>query len=570
MTTQLLLDHLIKTYSLDKDWVEEEMTDWKPETTSLRQFFIAKSLLNEQQFQRALADFLQIKFHEKLQSLPPEKMAHFVEKVPSRFLYKGMFFPIAWDQKSITFAVTELASQKVCEQVAESFFAESKLALALENSIVELIQKEYKLGEAEKKLLAEEDGLGLSRSVYGEGEDLLEQDEEEPIRRLVNAILFQALNTNSSDVHIDATAGDSIVRNRLDGQLMPVSTIASALHQRVINRVKVMSGLDISVRNLPQDGRALLKIGGKKVDVRVSILPTIHGERVVMRLLQQSYNILKLGELGLYPKLEQQLNEIVQKPNGMILVTGPTGSGKTTTLYACLQAVDHESRNVITVEDPVEYQVAGYGQVQVNEKQGLTFAVGLRSILRQDPDVIMVGEIRDAITAQIAIQSALTGHLVLSTLHTNSATATIIRLIDMEIEPFLVSSTLQAVLAQRLVRRLCSFCKVKTETPWSALAEIGAPSKLKKLYSGHVWEEKGCVECAGMGFKGRIAVHELLVINEALQSAITQKTTSSFLLRTAEESNSIVTLAEDGFSKVLDGLVSLSEIKKVLYEVENA
>jgi general secretion pathway protein E len=289
-------------------------------------------------------------------------------------------------------------------------------------------------------------------SILGveEPEDLLEAKDEEPIKRLVNSLLWQAAKDEASDVHIDPSPKSTVVRYRIDGVLHQVTTLPRQVHVTVVNRIKVMSRLDIAQKGLPQDGRTMVLIAGKKIDIRVSTIPTVHGEKIVMRLLYQSSKLMRLNELGLSENILKPFRSMIQKSGGIVLVTGPTGSGKTTTLYASLGEIDSQAHNVITIEDPVEYKIPSYSQIEVNSRLGLTFARALRSVLRQDPDVVMIGEMRDAETAQIAIQAALTGHLVFSTVHTNSAPATITRLIDMGVEPFLVSSTIIGVLAQRL------------------------------------------------------------------------------------------------------------------------
>ena len=342
-------------------------------------------------------------------------------------------------------------------------------------------------------------------------QDLLSSEDSAPIIKLVNSLFFQALKKGASDIHIESLERRGEVRLRIDGALKKHLDLEKTIVNLVINRIKVISNLDISEKRVPQDGRTQLSISGKSIDVRVSTLPTYHGERVVMRILAQTEHIPTLETLGFSEDITQNLYKLLSHSHGMILVTGPTGSGKSTTLHACLQHIATPDKNIITVEDPVEYNADNISQIQVNTKVGLTFAAGLRSILRQDPDIIMVGEIRDSETADIALRSALTGHLLLSTLHTNDATSSLSRLMDMGIENFLISSTLLGVLAQRLTRRLCDHCKEETTLPPSVIEELDIP--FVHMY----YKAKGCKACDFTGYKGRQAISELFIIDDAVK-----------------------------------------------------
>ena len=342
-------------------------------------------------------------------------------------------------------------------------------------------------------------------------QDLLSSEDSAPIIKLVNSLFFQALQKGASDIHIESAERKGEVRLRVDGALKKHLDLDKSIIALVINRIKVISNLDISEKRVPQDGRTQLSISGKSIDVRVSILPTYHGERVVMRILSQSEHIPTLESLGFTKDITQDLYKLLNHAHGMILVTGPTGSGKSTTLHACMQHISTPDKNIITVEDPVEYNADNISQIQVNTKVGLTFAAGLRSILRQDPDIIMVGEIRDSETAEIALRSALTGHLLLSTLHTNDATSSLSRLLDMGIENFLISSTLLGVLAQRLARKLCVHCKEEARLAPATMKEVGLSSD--KLY----FKSVGCKECDFTGYKGRQAIGELFVLNDTVK-----------------------------------------------------
>ena len=376
-------------------------------------------------------------------------------------------------------------------------------------------------------------------------EDLLEASNDAPIIRMLNALLTQAAKDGASDIHIEPYERSSAVRFRVDGTLREVVQPNKALHAALISRLKIMAELDIAEKRLPQDGRISLRIGGRAVDVRVSTLPSAHGERAVLRLLDKGDAKFSLESLGMSGATLSRFDKLIKQPHGIVLVTGPTGSGKTTTLYASLSRVDIASTNVLTVEDPVEYELPGIGQTQVNPKIDLTFAKALRAILRQDPDVVMIGEIRDYETAQIAIQASLTGHLVLATVHTNDAPSTVTRLIDMGVEPFLLSSSLLGVLAQRLVRKLCVHCK--------------------KIDARGRYHPVGCEACLNTGYKGRTGVYELMVADEKVRSLIHSRAAESQLFVAAEQGG-LQSMRDDGERLVAEGITSPEEVMRVTKE----
>ncbi len=386
--------------------------------------------------------------------------------------------------------------------------------------------------------------------------DLLEAEDDAPIIRLINALLSQALREHASDIHIEAFENRSVVRFRVDGMLRDVLQPQRALHAAIVSRIKVMAQLDIAEKRLPQDGRMALRLAGHPVDVRVSTLPTGHGERVVLRLLDKEAGRLTLGKLGMEDALHQQLQHLIAQPHGIVLVTGPTGSGKTTSLYAALSGLDAGRMNIVTVEDPIEYDLDGVGQTQVNSKIDMSFATALRAILRQDPDVIMVGEIRDLETAQIAVQASLTGHLVLATLHTNDAAAAVTRLVDMGVEPFLLSSGLLGVLAQRLVRKLCPTCK-RAYTPDAAeRALLDVPL----LYA-----PVGCPACNHTGYAGRTGIYELLILTDDLRRQIHERSAEA-VLRDAARAGGMRSMRDDGMRWVAAGDTALEEVLRVTRE----
>lgn len=432
---------------------------------------------------------------------------------------------------------------------------ENILARAYQSNSSETMQMVEGIGD-------DMDLASLAESV-SETEDLLEQEDDAPIIRLINAILSEAIRENASDIHIESFEKRMVVRLRVDGVLREILQPRRELAPLLISRIKVMAKLDIAEKRIPQDGRISLKVAGHEIDVRVSTMPSNSTERVVMRLLDKKAGRLDIRALGMFEADYQAMIEIIRKPHGIILVTGPTGSGKTTTLYASLADLNNETRNILTVEDPIEYQLEGIGQTQVNTKVDMTFARGLRAILRQDPDVVMVGEIRDKETAEIAVQASLTGHLVLSTLHTNTAAGAITRLQDMGIEPFLLSSSLLGVVAQRLVRVLCESCREAYTPNDSELkiidALVGEHEEPLQLYRA-----KGCKNCNGSGYKGRTGIYELIVVDENIRRIIHDNGGEMEIERLARARSSSVRL--DGIRKALSGRTTLEEVLRVTRE----
>ncbi len=410
--------------------------------------------------------------------------------------------------------------------------------------------------------VAEDGDFAHLAEEIDEGEDVLDVSNKAPIIKLVNTILFQALKLRASDVHFQAFPDRLQVRFRIDGILYDMDTVPRKVHEAIVSRVKIMGKMDIAERRLPQDGRATLRIGDGEVDVRISTVPTTNGERIVLRLLDKSSKLYTIDEIGLTEANSAMLREFLGYSHGIILVTGPTGSGKTTTLYAGLTELDTTTLNVLTIEDPVEYSLASVSQVQVNTKKGLTFAAGLRSFLRQDPDIMMVGEIRDLETAEVAIRAALTGHLVFSTVHTNDSASTITRLIDQGVEPYLVSSSIVLVIAQRLVRTICKHChqiRPITEEDAAKLRKVGLdPAAL----GGQIAFGPGCDECFQSGYSGRTAIYEFMPVDEALRTEVMDGTTATQIKRSAV-GRGMITLREDGRSKILAGLTSPDEVLRV-------
>lgn len=472
--------------------------------------------------------------------------------IQSSSLNCRILFKSGCSASALNEAIRIANSKYTLEQVSNEEF-EQALSEAYSTSKTDLISFEEL-----------EISLSDAANAVPETEDLLESSDDAPIIKLINALLSEAIRERASDVHIETYEDKLVVRFRIDGKLKSILSQTKRSAPMIISRIKIMAQLDIAEKRLPQDGRVKLSIAGTQTDVRVSTLPTSYGERIVLRILNSNASTLMLSELGLDPEQEANLKELVESPNGIVLVTGPTGSGKTTSLYASLNHLNNGSRNILTVEDPVEYNLPGIGQTQVNAKTDMTFAKGLRAILRQDPDVVMVGEIRDRETADIAIQASLTGHLVLSTLHTNTGIGAVTRLKDMKVEPFLVSSSVRGLIAQRLVRRLCTHCKSETKATNHEINLMGYEGSDKPT----IYLPKGCEECAGTGYKGRIGIYEVIKLDQEAQRLIHDNASEQDLLNYFGSKYS--SMRKSGFNKVLSGQTSLAEILSVTVGEDDA
>jgi len=437
------------------------------------------------------------------------------------------------------------------------------VVLALQDTIVTAINLAYDMSRSSAKDYFEEMNESSTDDLISkidETADLLDEASDAPIIKLVNLILSGAIKDRASDIHIEPYSGNLKIRYRIDGVLYDILSMPRRIQSPLISRVKIMAKLNIAEKRLPQDGRIEIKIADRLVDIRVSVIPTAFGERVVLRLLDKTSSILMLSDLGMHDERIKLLNKLIKSPYGIILVTGPTGSGKTTTLYAALSTINHPEINIITIEDPIEYQMDGVGQIQVNPKIDLTFAAGLRSIVRQDPDVILIGEIRDRETAEIAIQSSLTGHLVFSTLHTNDAASAVTRLIDMGIEPFLVTSSIVAIIAQRLVRVLCPHCKEIYVPDEESLANLGLEKSVLK--NNNFYRKKGCNLCMQTGFRGRTAIFEILTVDDEVKKLVL-KTSDANQINELALKQGMITLQKDGIDKVLSGITTTEEVLRV-------
>lgn len=499
--------------------------------------------------------------------------------LPYEFIVKNQVIPIAKKDNTLTIAISDPSNKFAINDIKFLTGMNISICIAAESEIIDAIEALYPKKKPQKNTLEPDNGTGVKEDLSNIIDSALSDisieetkaDVEDvltiidaPVIKLVNNIFRQAINSGASDIHIEPGETELVVRFRIDGVLSPVLKMPNKIKNALISRVKIMANLDISERRLPQDGRIKLKMGDKKkIDFRVSSLPTIFGEKVVIRILDKSSLQLDLVKLGFGERPLEDFLEAIKKPYGMILVTGPTGSGKTTTLYSVLSRLNKPEVNIMTAEDPVEYNFPGINQVQIKEEIGLTFAQTLRSFLRQDPDIIMVGEIRDFETAEIAVKAALTGHLVLSTLHTNDAPTTVTRLINMGIEPFLVSSSVILVVAQRLVRMICNNCKKEHKVSDASLVKLGfSPEEASqiKCYTG-----AGCQKCNNTGYKGRIALYEVMPLKDELKELVLQGANALEIKRTAINLG-MVTLRQSGLEKIRQGISSVDEILRATFE----
>ena len=531
---------------------------------SLDRLILQRGYLSESALLRVYAQHLGFEYRDQLEDVSVP--SSFVNRVPVQFTRNYNLIALEEDGGLLKVATCAPLDPHPMDDLSALYGADIEPVLAPRLEITTLIGRAYRhkadgVDEALADVAEDGDIRGLAEEIE-DAEDVLDVSNKAPIIKLVNTILFQALKLRASDVHFQNYPDRMQVRFRIDGILYDMDPIPRKAQDAIISRVKVMGKMDIAERRLPQDGRATIRIGDGEVDVRISSVPTTMGERIVMRLLDKSAKLYTIDQIGLSAENEAMLREYLNWSHGIILVTGPTGSGKTTTLYAGLSEVDTTQKNVLTIEDPVEYSLHGISQVQVNVKKGLTFASGLRSFLRQDPDVMMVGEIRDLETAEVAIRAALTGHLVFSTVHTNDAASTVTRLVDQGVEPYLVSSSIVLVIAQRLVRTVCKHCRVLE--PISEETAV----KLKKLgitaeeLGGEIAVGKGCDECFQSGYSGRTAIYEFMPMDETVRTQVMEGATATQMKRTAID-HGLVTLRADGVEKVRARLTTPDEVLRV-------
>ncbi len=574
---------LVRRGALEPEKLEVALETAANRAIDLRDFLVATHTVEDDKVVRALADEVGMEFIEKIATeLIPEGL---IDAVPINFARQHHVLPLTQTDDSVRVAIANPLDP----------FPIDDLRILLGKMIVPVAASEETIDDAINRVYERKDETALAEAKEGEEveelRDLIDMTDEAPVIRWVNNLFYTAVKERASDIHIEPTDEKVIVRYRIDGRLIPRKEANRGFLASIVSRVKIEAGLNIAEKRLPQDGRITKKIAGKVVDVRVSTIPTAKGERVVMRLLDKETVLLNLIDLGFARRELDQLEHLITRPNGIILVTGPTGSGKTTTLYGCLNKINTPEKNILTAEDPVEYELRGIGQMQVQPKIGLSFASGLRSFLRQDPDVIMVGEIRDHETAEIAIHASLTGHLVLSTLHTNDAPSAITRLVDMDVQAYQISSSVLAVLAQRLVRRLCEHCRTPYTPNAQDLRELGIDAasaqeklaELKRVAATTVLGDRnsgipalpgpagsspsdlifyhpdGCDECSNTGYRGRIGIFELMIIDEPVRREILNNSDAKTIQRVAQHQGMRL-LREDGARQVVAGVTSVEEV----------
>jgi len=566
---KLLGQSLINANLITEKQLEESLREQRKTGQTLGYILVSKNYISQQDL---------INFFESKLGIPYANLTNYVidpeivKIVPYDIASKYNLIPLLKVKNTLTIAMLDPLDSFVIDSLKYTTGCDIKPLVSTREEIEKSLDIYYKANKSTKQdISSEETDLNelqlIANKLQGIPElvssgDISGSDNAAPVIKLVNLIILKAIADGASDIHIEPSDKNFRTRYRIDGILHEVMTLSKALEPAVTSRIKVMANMDISEKRIPQDGRAEMKFQNRAIDLRISSFPCVHGEKLVLRILDKTGILIPLEDLGFAPDVLEKFKMIIRKPNGIILVTGPTGSGKSTTLYASLDKINSVDKNIVTIEDPVEYELNVINQAQINVKAGFTFANGLRSILRQDPDIVMVGEIRDHETAEIAIRSALTGHLVFSTLHTNDASGAVTRLIDMKIEPFLISSSIICVMAQRLIRKICSNCKTSyVPSPQfidkiNQLVEANLPDNFE-LYRG-----AGCAFCKHTGFKGRTTINELLVPNEKIHELIVNRAPTSQVKKEARK-NGMKTLREDGIYKVIEGMTTIEEVIRV-------
>lgn len=535
---------------------------------SLHRTLVTMGFVNEKDITEVLGKQMGVSFVDlDTYDLDPE----LARSIPEHLAQRYKVIPVGQKDSKLTLAMVDPLNVIAIDDIRLITGFDIEPVIATEDSIIKAINRQFgstdlaEVQETVKDISATEFGPLEVEDAADEEialDKLKELVDEAPIVRVVNLIISQAINDKASDIHVEPEAKSVRVRYRVDGVLHDVMSPPKHIQAPMVSRIKIMANMDIAERRVPQDGKIHLRHDNREFDLRVSTVPTVHGEKVVMRILDKSSVMLGLNKLGFYAEVQTPFEAVLDKPYGMLLVTGPTGSGKSTTLYSCLNKLNVGDRNILTVEDPVEYQLPGINQVQTNEKAGLTFASALRSFLRQDPDIIMVGEIRDSETARIAVEAALTGHLVLSTLHTNDAAGAITRLTEMGVEPFLCASAVIGVLAQRLSRSICPNCKEAYAPPIESIKRFGLSAYTDSEIT--FYKGRGCDHCKSTGYKGRQAIFEVLVITDRVRGLILQRASTAEIRQAAMEEG-MKTMQDDGLRKVLDGVTTIEECLRVVY-----
>ncbi len=554
-----LLEIARETKLVDADRLGTFLAEHDSSEQRLDVALVDSNQFNEDNILKLFAEYLQIPFLEQIKS--SEVPAEFVAAIPSNYAQRHSLLATDKEDSVMTVAISGPLDLYCLDNVGKMVDCTITPALASRSVIKAAINAAYEHRVTVLEEVADEVDSqnieGLLTEVAS-SEDLLDVVNRPPVIRLVNDMLFRALQLRASDVHIHPFEQKVLCRYRIDGIMYDMLTLDYRTLPLIVSRVKVMAGMDIAERRMPQDGRCSVKIGPREIDLRISTVPTSYGERTVLRLLDKSSGLYELKELGMNPNELKRIDVMLHRPHGVFFVTGPTGSGKTTTLYSFLQRIDATEKNIITIEDPIEYQLDGISQIQVASKKGMTFVTSLRHVLRQDPDVIMVGEVRDEETARMVIQSSLTGHLVFSTLHTNDSAGAITRMLDLGVEPYLVASSVVGVLAQRLVRRLCPDCKECITAESHKMRELGMGlTALEKVYRSH-----GCEKCFNTGYRGRTGIYEFMVVNDDVRQCVYMRQTANEIKKAAM-GGGLTTLRMDGIQKVEQGITSLEEVIRV-------
>jgi type IV pilus assembly protein PilB len=554
---KLLGDILLENRLLSKSQLEEALTEQKNTREKLGQVLVRRGFITEQQLLEVLEFSLGI---PQVQLNQVKIDPAVVRLLPTTLIRKHYILPISVNQQRLTLGMVDPLNYEAIDDVRILTGLDVLPVLVSENDMNAAIQQfaALQVDSRMEKLLGE-----LNQQSFGvvEMDTAPDIEDDAPVIRMVNSILQQAVQVTASDIHIEPLEHDVRVRFRIDGELVEVFTLPKKSFAAIVSRIKIMGNLDISEKRIPQDGRTRMIIEGREIDFRISSLPSIHGEKMVLRILDRTHALMSLQDLGFSTVNLEKIAALIRRPHGMIVVTGPTGSGKTTTLYSILTEINVAESNIVTLEDPVEYSLVGINQVQINNKAGLTFPAGLRSILRQDPDIIMVGEMRDTETAELGVRAALTGHLFFSTLHTNSASGTIARMVNMGVENYLLSSSLIGVVSQRLIRRLCPYCKQDYQLDETVARRLGMQEYVGQVF----YRPQGCNRCRQAGYSGRMALHEVLVLGPQMRIAINNHVNSEDELEAIARQEGMITMREDGIAKALAGSTSLEEVMKGVF-----
>ncbi len=553
---------LIDTGKITPEQLQEALLQQQGNDLKLGQIIIKKGLLFENDILEALAIQFKTDFKPYLDFFDEEQI---FKKVPAGFLKNNLIVPYKVVKKKVFIACSDLLRIQPIDDLKKMFSGyETEIHLSSEPEIIRIITSHFEgTGSATTSEIIEnleESDFEILSKTATETAEIIDTANDAPIIRLVNTIIRQAVTDKASDIHFEIYEKEIVVRFRIDGILYRMFTPPKKFQDSIISRIKIMANLNIAENRLPQDGRIQVKVSGKEIDIRVSVFPTQFGERIVLRLLNKSDMSFDLGSIGFSDDALKKFKSLIDITHGIVLVTGPTGSGKSTTLYGVLSRLNTDDVNILTVEDPIEYQIKGIGQMQIKPKIGLTFSAGLRSILRQDPDIVMIGEIRDTETAEIAVQAALTGHRVFSTLHTNDAASGVTRLVDMGVEPYLISSSVNAFLAQRLVRKICPHCIAPYKPTAEELSRTGITKSM--LNKGNLFKGKGCEHCLNTGYSGRIGIFELLPVSDRIRKLIMSGADASTIKENAV-TEGMKTLLQDGIEKVTRGLTTLEEVLRV-------